>query len=73
MLSEENPMRKYPEKNHTVRKTTIYFTDGRIEEFEYAKQACEKYGIPEVTLKWCFANKKGSKKHGIIKIKKCEG
>ena len=73
MLSSENPMRKYPEKNHTVRKTTIFFTDGRIEQFDYAKQACEKYGIPEVTLKWCFAKNKGSRKHNIMKIVKSEG
>lgn len=67
-MLNRNPIKLNPSKNHTARKTTIYFDDGRIEKFDYAKEFCNKYNIPYATFKWCYKRNIGIKKHGVLKI-----
>ena len=70
MLGDNNPLRKNPGKNRTAQPIRIYFNDGKIEEYEYAKQYCLKSNMPYGTMKHILKNDCGSKKHNIIKIER---
>lgn len=70
MLGDNNPIRKDPSKNRTAQPIRIYFEDGKIEEYSYAKDYCLKSGVPYATMKYWLRNNIKSKKHGIIRIEK---
>lgn len=70
-MIERNPISLNPEKNRTAQPIRVYFTDGKIEEFKYAKQLSLKYFINYGVIKLILRNKqKGSKKYGIEKIER---
>jgi hypothetical protein len=70
-MLEKNPMKLTPEKNRTCQPIRIYFVDGTIEEYNYAKKFCEENNVPYSTMKvWLRRKNSSSKKHGIIKIER---
>jgi hypothetical protein len=70
-MTERNPMTLHPEKNRTAQPIRVYFYDGRVEEFKYAKELSLKYSINYGTVKLILRNKQtGSKKYGIQKIER---
>ena len=70
-MTESNPMRLHPENNRTAQPIRVYFYDGRIEEFTYAKQLSIKYSINYGTVKLILRNiQTDSKKYGIQKIER---
>jgi hypothetical protein len=70
MIGNNNPLRKNPSKNRTAQPIRIYFEDGKIEEYSYAKEYCLKSGVPYATMKYWLKNNIKSKKHKIMKIEK---
>lgn len=70
-MTERNPMSLNPEKNRTAQPIRVYFADGKIEEFKYAKELSLKYFVNYGVIKLILRNKqKGSKKYGIEKIER---
>jgi hypothetical protein len=69
-MTERNPMTLHPEKNRTAQPIRIYFEDGRIEEYRYAKEYCLKSGVSYATMKYWLKNDIKSKKHGIIRVER---
>ena len=69
-MLENNPIKLDPSKNRTAQPIRIYFIDGRIEEYSYAKGYCLKSGVPYATMKYWLKNDIKSKKHGILKIER---
>jgi len=70
-MLERNPISLNPASNRTSQPIKIYFVDGRVEEYSYAKEYCNKSGVPYATMKyWLRTNSGNSKKHGIIKIER---
>lgn len=66
-----NPISVDPSKNRTCQPIKVYFEDGTIKIYQYAKQCCLEYNIPYQTMKyWLRNNKSKSNKHKIIKIEK---
>ena len=64
-MGDKNPLRKNPELTNTAKPVDVYYEDGSIEPYDYAKAIPN---IPYVTVKWMIRNNKGSKKHGVYKI-----
>ncbi len=70
-MIEKNPTSLHPEKNRTAQPIRVYFYDGRIEEFRYAKELSLKYSINYGTVKLILRNiQTDSKKYGIQKIER---
>lgn len=70
-MTEKNPMTLHPEKNRTAQPIRVYFYDGKIEEFRYAKELSIKYSINYGTVKLILRNvQTDSKKYGIQKIER---
>ena len=70
-MLKNNPIKNDPSKNRTAQPIRIYFGDGKVEEFKYAKEFCIKYEVPYATMKvWLRKNNSSSKKHKIIKIER---
>ena len=70
-MLEKNPITLDPSKNRTAQPIRIYFEDGRIEDYNYAKEFCNKSGVPYATMKVWLKNDSGkSKKHKIVKIER---
>ena len=69
MLSSDNPIKKNPEKNHTAHPVVVTYTDGSNEYFECAAFIPIPYG----TVKHIRRYNTGSRKHGILSIKRFEG
>lgn len=68
MLSEDNPIKKNPHKNHTAYPVIVLYEDGTKIIYE-----CASYiPIPYQTIKWMKKYNKGSKKHGIVSITRYE-
>ena len=71
MIGDNNPLRKDPSKNRTSQPIRIYFEDGRIEYYSYAKEYCLKSGVPYSTIKLLLrAENSRCKKHKILKIER---
>lgn len=64
-MKKNNPLRKNPELTNTAKPVDVYYEDGSIESYDYAKAIPN---IPYITVKWMMRNNKGSKKHGVLKI-----
>lgn len=72
-MLKRNPITLDPSKNRTAQPIRIYFEDGRIEEYKYAKQFCLENDISYANMKyWLKDKKRGSKKYGIKKIERIE-
>lgn len=59
MSSNENPMIKYPEKNKSSKKITVYYKNGMIKKFPTIKSFCltmEKFSITQ--MRYRIENKK---------------
>jgi hypothetical protein len=67
-MKENNPMSRYPERNHTAYPVRVIFDNGTEKCYTHLKEVTHKENIPYVTLKWLIRNDKGSKKHNILKI-----
>jgi hypothetical protein len=68
-MKKDNPLTKDPSKTRTAKPVDVYYTDGRVESYAYAKLIPD---VPYDTVKYMLKNNKGSKKHGIIKIEQKE-
>lgn len=64
-MKKNNPLSKNPELTNTAKPVDVYYENGNIESFAYAKLIPN---IPYMTVKWMMRNNKGSKKHKVIKI-----
>ena len=72
-MTERNTIALDPSKNRTAQPIRIYFEDGRIEEYRYAKEFCHKSGVSYATMKsWLKKNNSYSKKHKILKIERMD-
>ena len=70
-MRERNPTSLHPENNRTAQPIKVYFTDGRIEKFRYAKELSLKYSINYGVIKLILRNiQKSSKKYGIQSIER---
>lgn len=70
-MIEKNPITLNPEKNRTAQPIRVYFYDGRVEEFRYAKELSIKHSIKYGTIKLILRNIQiDSKKYGIQKIER---
>ncbi len=72
-MTERNPISLNPSKNHTCQPIRIHFTDGKIEDFKYAKEFCRVNNVPYATMKHWLRYNKGSKKYNIIRIERLKG
>lgn len=70
-MTERNPMKLDPSKNRTAQPIKIYFEDGTVEEYSYAKEFCIKNNVSYSTMKhWLKNPESSSKKHKILKIER---
>ena len=70
MMGDNNPMRKYPEKNHTPRPHIVYFNDGSTRTYQYGKKGYEDLGISRSTWIYAVRMSKPIPKFGILKVEK---
>ena len=73
MLGDNNPMRRYPERNHTARPHKVYFNDGTVKTFEYGRLGYEEIGMSRSTWILAVRTNQPVPKFGVSKIEKCEG
>lgn len=75
-MKTNNPMTRFPEKNHTVKRTVVYYEDGSIKEFAMKKQFMDTlYGLSHMQKRYKI-DKNDLKEFGVIRIErysKCEG
>ena len=69
-MMEKNPIKLNPSKNRTAQPIKIYFNDGKIQDYSYAKEYCNESGLPYATMKYMLKKDVGSKKHKIKKIER---
>ena len=69
-MLERNPISLDPSKNRTAQPIRIYFEDGRIEEYKYAKEYCLKNNVSYATMKFWLKHNKSSRKYKITKIER---
>ena len=71
-FTEANPMNTNPEKNHTSKKTTVYYTNGKIKIFKIKKELIlELMVITNKTyssIKYLIKNESNYEKFDILKI-----
>ena len=70
MKGDNNPMRKYPDKNHTARPHTVFFNDGSTKTYEYGKKGYRELNISRSS--WINAVRTGNPlpSFNILKIVK---
>jgi uncharacterized protein YdiU (UPF0061 family) len=67
-MKNNNPMTKFPEKNHTVKKTTVYYENGEIKEFRMKKEFMETLvGLTHTQRRYKIQNN-DLREFGIVKI-----
>ena len=69
-MLEKNPIKLNPSKNRTAQPIRIYFNDGKIQDYSYAKEYCNESGLSYATMKYMLKRDVGSKKHKIKKIER---
>ena len=67
-MKVDNPMTKYPEKNHTAKPIRVTYLDGTVEDYQYGKELSNIKGIPYPTVKLIIRENRGSKKWNIESI-----
>ena len=70
MIGDSNPMRLYPERNHTARPHVVLFEDGSTKRYQYGKLGYEDIGMSRSS--WIVAVTKGTpvRKFKVVKITK---
>ena len=68
-MKVDNPMTKYPEKNHTATPIRVTFTDGSTKDYSYIKELTLLEGVPYPTILLMIKENRGSKKWKIESIK----
>jgi uncharacterized protein YdiU (UPF0061 family) len=69
-MKTNNPMTRFPEKNHTVKRTVVYYEDGSTKEFAMKKQFMETLiGLTHMQKRYKIDNN-DLKEFGIIKIER---
>lgn len=78
-MKKNNPMTRFPEKNHTVKRTVVHYEDGTIKEFAMKKDFMDTLtGLTRMQKRYKI-DKNDLKEFGIIKIERfgrteaCEG
>ena len=69
-MINKNPIKLNPEKNWKAQPIKIFFIDGRVEEYSYAKEFCNISGVPYNTMKHRLQKGCNSRKHGIKRIER---
>jgi hypothetical protein len=73
-MKENNPTKNNPACTNTARPITVYYTDGTVEDYSYAKELTKVKGIPYSTIKLMIRDSRGSEKHKIKEIiQDCQG
>jgi hypothetical protein len=69
-MKTNNPMTRFPEKNHTVKRTVVYYEDGSVKEFAMKKQFMETLiGLTHTQKRYKIDNN-DLKEFGVIKIER---
>jgi hypothetical protein len=69
-MKNNNPMSRFPEKNHTVKRTVVYYDDGTIKEFAMKKQFMDTLnGLTHMQKRYKI-EKNDLKEFGVIKIER---
>lgn len=69
-MRKNNPMTRFPEKNHTVKRTVVYYEDGSIKEFAMKKQFMNTLdGLTHMQKRYKIDNN-DLKEFGIIKVER---
>jgi hypothetical protein len=69
-MLERNPIKMDPSKNRTAQPIRIYFIDGNIKDYRYAKEYCIESGVPYATMKVWLKTGGYSKKYGIKMVER---
>ena len=69
-MKKNNPMTRFPEKNHTVKRTVVHYQDGTIKEFKMKKEFMETLtGLTHMQKRYKI-DKNDLKEYGIIKVER---
>ena len=68
MKGDNNPSRKYPDRNQSSVSVMVEMTDGSVHTFPTKRACCAGLGIPRSTLDWCVQHGVGTAKHSIKSI-----
>ena len=69
-MKKNNPMTRFPEKNHTVKRTVVHYEDGTIKEFKMKKEFMETLiGLTHMQKRYKI-DKNDLKEYGITKIER---
>jgi len=69
-MKNNNPMSRFPEKNHTVKRTVVYYEDGSIKEFAMKKDFMDTLsGLTHMQKRYKI-DKNDLKEFGIIKVER---
>ena len=69
-MKKNNPMARFPEKNHTVKRTVVYYADGAVREFSMKKEFMETLtGLTHMQKRYKI-EKNDLKEFGVIKIER---
>ena len=70
-MTERNPISLDPSKNRTAQPIRVYFQNGVVKDYSYAKKFCIEENVPYSTMKfWLKTGNSKSKKHKIDKIER---
>jgi hypothetical protein len=67
-----NPTRNNPSCNRTAQPIEVYYINGSIEKYTYAKELTIIKNIPYGTVKHMLKYSVGCKKHGVLKLVRLE-
>lgn len=71
-MKNNNPIKRFPEKNHTVCKTIVYYEDGTVKEFAMKKLFMETLeGLTHMQKRYKIENN-DLKEFGIVKIERID-
>lgn len=69
-MKVNNPMTRFPERNHTVKRTIVYYEDGSILEFQMKKDFMDTLvGLTHMQKRYKI-DKNDLKEFGIIKVER---
>lgn len=69
-MKENNPMRLYPEKNHTAYPVEVHFSDGSVKRYAYGKLAYLDIGMSRATWINGIRSNKFNKRWNICRVLK---
>lgn len=69
-MKANNPMTRFPERNHTVKRTIVYYENGSIKEFQMKKDFMDTLvGLTHMQKRYKI-DKNDLKEFGIIKVER---